>query len=211
MPSPSHKGSDTGTGDLSRTRLVSRRAHKAFKRPDEQQQMEALLAIVQQQNKTTVTNTKFGEFDPSVELWSDYWARFETFTKANAIPDDRRAEIFLTNPSSAIYKLEAATCDFASIKDPLDEAMRTRFVCSIHNEAIIKALFKIKDDELTFTRAIEIAAEVEEATRVAKETLGSPDTDIHKVLKKKPPAKSSYNKPAAPHPNSKETGLSLIA
>ncbi|GFN82592.1 transposon tf2-6 polyprotein [Plakobranchus ocellatus] len=45
--------------------------------------------------------------------------------------------------------------------------MRTRFVCSIHNEAIIKALFKIKDDELTFTRAIEIAAEVEEATRTA--------------------------------------------
>ncbi|GFN76162.1 transposon tf2-9 polyprotein [Plakobranchus ocellatus] len=71
----------------------------------QQQQMEALLAIVQQQNKTTVTNTKFGEFDPSVELWSDYWARFETFTKANAIPNDRRAEIFLTNQSSAIYKL----------------------------------------------------------------------------------------------------------
>ncbi|GFN88803.1 transposon ty3-i Gag-Pol polyprotein [Plakobranchus ocellatus] len=64
-----------------------------------------------------------------------------------------------------------------------------------------QSLFKIKDDELTFTRAIEIAAEVEEATRVAKETLGSPDTEIHKVLKKKPPAKSSYNKPAAPHPN----------
>ncbi|GFN94727.1 transposon tf2-6 polyprotein [Plakobranchus ocellatus] len=227
--------------------------------------MEALLAIVQQQSKTTVTNTKFGEFDPSVELWTDYWARFESFTKANAIPDERRTESFLTNQSSAIYKLvmnlaqqqtpprvinshsmgeiaahmaeqynpkrfvarkrfkfwtktarkpgesvnalaahirqEAATCDFASIKDPLDEAMRTRFVCSIHNEAIIKALFKIKDDELTFTRAFEIAAEVEEATRVAKETLGSPDTEIHKVLKKKPPAKSSYNKPAAPHPN----------
>ncbi|GFN82593.1 hypothetical protein PoB_000909900 [Plakobranchus ocellatus] len=70
----------------------------------QQQQMEALLAIVQQQNKTTVTNTKFGEFDPSVELWSDDWARFETFTKANVTPDDRRAEIFLTNQSSEIAK-----------------------------------------------------------------------------------------------------------
>ncbi|GFO19342.1 transposon tf2-6 polyprotein [Plakobranchus ocellatus] len=96
---------------------------------------------------------------------------------------------------------EAATCDFASIKDALGEAMRTRFACSIHNEVIIKALFKSEDDELTFTSAIEIAAEVEEVTRVAKETLGSPDMEIHKVLKKKPPAKSSYNKPAAPHPN----------
>ncbi|GFR98258.1 transposon Tf2-6 polyprotein [Elysia marginata] len=201
----------------------------------QQQQMQALLALVHQQ-KPGVSNTKFDEFDPSAELWSDYWCRFETFLKANAIPDGRRAEIFLTNQSSTIYKLvmnmaqqqtppkdinslsmeeieahmadqyspkrfvvrerfkfwtntdrksgetvhelaarirqEAATCDFAAIKDPLDEAMRTRFVCSIKSEATIKALFKIKDDELTFNRAIEIAAEVEEASKVAKETLG---------------------------------------
>ncbi|RUS91013.1 hypothetical protein EGW08_001230 [Elysia chlorotica] len=70
----------------------------------QQQQMEALLALVQQ-SKPAITNTKFGEFDPSTELWADYWARFETFTKANAIPDERRAEIFLTNQSNAIYKL----------------------------------------------------------------------------------------------------------
>ena len=205
------------------------------------------MAMVQQ-SKPAISNTKFDEFDPAVELWSDYWARFETFTRANAIPDDRRAEIFLTNQSSVVYKLimnlaqqqtpprdinslsmaemaahmaehfnpkrfvvrerfkfwtnterrpgetvhelaarirqEAATCDFASINDPLDEAMRTRFVCSIQNEATIKALFKAKDDELTFARAIEIAAEAEEATRVAKETMGS--QDIHKLFQKKP-------------------------
>ena len=85
---------------------------------------------------------------------------------------------------AARIRQEAATCDFASIQDPLDEAIRTRFVCSIQNEATIKALFKAKDDELTFTRAIEIAAESEEATRVAKETMGS--QDLHKLFQKKP-------------------------
>ena len=40
------------------------------------------------------------------------------------------------------------TCDFASIKDPLDEALRTRFICSINNEAVLKALFKVKDSDL---------------------------------------------------------------
>ena len=37
-------------------------------------------------------NTKFDEFDPAAELWSD-------------IPQDRRAESFITNKSSVVYKL----------------------------------------------------------------------------------------------------------
>ena len=69
----------------------------------QQRQMETILAMVQQ-SKPAISN-KFDDFDPAVELWSDYWARFETFTRANAIPDDRRAEIFLTNQSSVVYKL----------------------------------------------------------------------------------------------------------
>ena len=70
----------------------------------QQRQMETILATVQQ-SKPAISNTKFDEFDPAVELWTDYWARFETFTRASAIPDDRRAEIFLTNQSSVVYKL----------------------------------------------------------------------------------------------------------
>ena len=66
---------------------------------------------------------------------------------------------------------DAITCDFENIKKPLDEAMRTRFICSINNEAVLKALFKVKDSDLTFARAIEIAVEVEEAAKVAKETV----------------------------------------
>ena len=60
---------------------------------------------------------------------------------------------------------DAMTCNFQSIKDPLDEALRTRFICSVDNEAVLKALFKLKDDELTLLKA----QEMEEASRVAKE------------------------------------------
>ena len=45
---------------------------------------------------------------------------------------------------------DAMTCDFQSIKDPLGEALRTRFICSMGNEAVFKVLSKLKDDELTF-------------------------------------------------------------
>ena len=54
----------------------------------------------------------------------------------------------------ARIRQDAATCDFASIKDPQDEALRSRFICSVNNEAVLKALFKVKDDELDFAKAI---------------------------------------------------------
>ena len=43
---------------------------------------------------------------------------------------------------------DAATCDFTSIKEPQDETLRTCFICSVGNEAVLKALFKISDDQL---------------------------------------------------------------
>ena len=71
---------------------------------------------------------------------------------------------------------DAATCDFQSIKDPLDEALRTKFICSVDNEAVLKTLFKLKDDELKFSNAIRVAQEVEEAAKVAKETVAKSKT-----------------------------------
>jgi len=44
-------------------------------------------------------------FDSTSELWKDYWSRFLTFTRAHAVPDDRKAQVFLTNQSSTVYKL----------------------------------------------------------------------------------------------------------
>ena len=41
---------------------------------------------------------------------------------------------------------DAVTCDFQSNKDPLEEALRTRFICSMDNEAVLKALFRFYND-----------------------------------------------------------------
>ena len=83
---------------------------------------------------------------------------------------DRKASETVHELASS-RRQDAVTCEFSSIKDPLDEAMRTSFICSLNNEAVLKAMFKVKDDGLTFARAIHLAIEMEEAAKVAKETV----------------------------------------
>ena len=82
---------------------------------------------------------------------------------------------------AARIRQDAVTCDFGSITDSQDDAMCTRFICSVNNEAILKAIFKEKGDELTFAKAINIALEIEEANKVAKETVSfsTPSTNEH--------------------------------
>ena len=81
------------------------------------------------------------------------------------------------NPGETIHELAtkirqaAATCDFASIRNPLDEALRTSFICNVQNEAVLKALFRIPENELSFAKAIGIADEIESAALVAKDTV----------------------------------------
>ena len=80
----------------------------------QQEQIAGLLQMVHGQNKdgnsSQVTSTvqtsipPFSPFDSTTELWPDYWARFCTFSAANAVPENRQAQVFLTNQSSAIYK-----------------------------------------------------------------------------------------------------------
>ena len=205
-----------------------------------QEQIQAILRLAQKSEdigavKSNTTLPGFPAFDSASELWTDYWARFNTFLEANSVLEEKKAHVFLTNQTTVTYKLltnlavqqsppknvndltiddieefmmeqfhpkrfivrerfkfwsnmdrkpgekvqelvarirqDAVTCDFPSIQDPLDEAMRTKFICSINNEAVLKALFKVKDNELTFAKAIEIAIETEDAAKVAKETL----------------------------------------
>ena len=45
----------------------------------------------------------FSPFDSTSELWSDYWARFQTFVNANSIPVDKVAQVFLTNQTKVTY------------------------------------------------------------------------------------------------------------
>ncbi|KFD47831.1 hypothetical protein M513_11311 [Trichuris suis] len=110
---------------------------------------------------------------------------------------------------AARIRQEAATCDFASIKDPQDEALRTRFICTVGNEAVLKPLFKIKDDELTFSRAVHVALETEDAANVAKETVyGTKPKTVFKVDEQRlaKASRTKRNEPSAgpkPVPNVK--------
>jgi transposase InsO family protein len=240
-----------------RRRMEEREEMRREREEMRRQHMEQMDAIMKLQDKARPTmqsapstTSSFSPFDPSTELWTDYWARFNTFVGANSIPEERKAQVFLTNQSTTTYKLlsnlagqqtppkdinelmiddimgfmkdqfdpkrfivrerfkfwsdmqrkpgetvqelaarirqDAATCDFASIKDSQDEALRTRFICSVNNEAVLKALFKIKDDELDFAKAVNIAIETEDAARVAKETVyGAKPKPVNKVKEHK--------------------------
>ena len=203
---------------------------------------------------STAAIPQFAAFDSTSKLWSDYWSRFCTFVVANAVPEQRQAQVFLTNQTAPVYKQlanlateqappkdinkltmseivnfmkeqfdlklfivrerfkfwsdmqrkpgetlqelaarirqDAATCDFPSIEDPQDEALPQRFICSVCNEAVLKALFKVKDTDLSFARAVQVATETEDAARVAKETVYSskarPVNKVHQKQKKGP-------------------------
>ena len=203
---------------------------------------------------STAAIPPFAAFDSTSELWPDYWSRFCTFVVANAVSEQRQAQVFLTNQTAAVYKQlanlatqqtppkdinklkmseivnfmkeqfdpkvfivrerfkfwsdmqrkpgetlqeltarirqDATTCDFPSIEDPQDEALRQRFICSVNNEAVLKALCKVKDTDLTFARAVQVAIETEDAARVAKETVYSskarPVNKVHQKQKTGP-------------------------
>ena len=228
-----------------------------------QEQLKILQSSLNNRRENVPTPmASFQPFDSTSELWTDYLARFRTFVTANSIPDNKQAQIFLTNQSNSVYKMlsnlaaqqqpvksiheltmndiqtfmaeqfdpkqfvvrerfkfwsdmkrkpgetipelasrirqDAATCDFQSIKDPLDEAMRTKFICSVDNEAVLKTLFKLKDDELKFSNAIRVAQEVEEAAKVAKETVhGQPSTSVQKVYHAKSKTSKTQEKKTA--------------
>ena len=225
-----------------------------------QEQLKILQSSLNNPRENVPTPmASFQPFDSTSELWTDYLARFRTFVTANSIPDNKQAQIFLTNQSNSVYKMlsnlaaqkqpvksitmndiqtfmaeqfdpkrfvvrerfkfwsdmkrkpgetipelasrirqAAATCDFQSIKDPLDEALRTKFICSVDNEAVLKTLFKLKDDELKFSNAIRVAQEVEEAAKVAKETVhGQPSTSVQKVYHAKSKTSKTQEKKTA--------------
>uniref|UniRef100_A0A5S6QR28 Retrotransposon gag domain-containing protein n=1 Tax=Trichuris muris TaxID=70415 RepID=A0A5S6QR28_TRIMR len=47
----------------------------------------------------------FTAFDLASELWKDYWTRFKTLAGANSIPEDKLAQVFLTNQTTTTFKL----------------------------------------------------------------------------------------------------------
>ena len=109
--------------------------------------------------------------------------RFKFWSDMKRKPGETIAEL------ASRIRQEAATCNFTAIKKPQDEALRTKFMCSVNNEAVLKCLFKMKNFDLTFEYAVKMATEVEEAAKVAKETVfGSRPAEVHKLKLAKKPA-----------------------
>ena len=73
-------------------------------RKEDNERFEKLLLHTAGVSASTSTPS-FSQFDPSVELWNDYQARFTTFLGANSVAEAKKAQVFLTNQSSTIYKL----------------------------------------------------------------------------------------------------------
>jgi len=75
------------------------------------EQMEALIAdmgkqqVAGQSSSNALTTPNFSLFDSTSELWADYWSRFNTFIRAHSVPEERKAQVFLTNQSSMVYKM----------------------------------------------------------------------------------------------------------
>ena len=75
----------------------------------------------------------------------------------------------------------ATTCDFPAIKNPLDEVMRTCVISVINNEAVLKSVFREPEEKLTFSKAVDISTEVEEAAKTANAQVYSKPEEVHKI------------------------------
>ena len=53
---------------------------------------------------STAAIPPFAAFVSTSELWPDYWSRFCTFVVVNAVSEQRKAQVFLTNQTAAVYK-----------------------------------------------------------------------------------------------------------
>ena len=106
----------------------------------------------------------------------------------------------------------ATTCDFPAIKNPLDEAMRTCFICAINNEAILKSVFREKEEKLTLAKAVEIATEVEEAAKTANAQVYSKPDEVQMIYTKKPQRNHHHHQKSPPStkPSTSTTALICI-
>jgi len=134
------------------------------------------------------------QFDPTRFVIRE---RFQFWTTMQHQPRESIQEL------AARIRQAAATCDFASIADPLDEALCTCFICSVNNEAVLKALFQMKADELDFTTAIQVAIQTEDAAKVAKEMVYGPKSVLALVIAQQP----SRQQPVLQHPPKKEVSV----
>jgi hypothetical protein len=140
------------------------------------------------------------EFDPKRFVIRE---RFRFWSEMKRKPGETIQEL------ASRIRQDAATCNFRNITDAQDEALRTRFICSVNNEAVLKAIFRKEDQDVTFNAAVQIAIEVEEAAKVAKETVyGGRNKPVLSVGHKSKPKFLQHNKKASSNASAATKGSS---
>ena len=120
----------------------------------------------QQDTPTTSDNMKYSDiaefmsqhYDPITFTVREIYKFWSSIKKPGETPTELAARV----------RQMATTCDFPATKNSLDEAMRTCFICAINNEAVLKSVFREPEEKLTFSKAVNIATEVEEAVKTAE-------------------------------------------
>ena len=138
----------------------------------------------QQDTPTTADNIKFSDI---AEFMSQHYdpTKF-TVRERNKLWSSikRKPGETLTELAARVRQM-ATTCDFPAIKNPLDKAMRTCFICAINNEAVLKSVFREPEEKLTCSKAVNIATEVEEGAKTAKAQVYSKPEEVYKIQTKK--------------------------
>ena len=121
----------------------------------------------QQDTPTTADNMKFSDI---AEFMSQHYdlTKFTVREKYKFWSSIKRTPGETPTKLAARVRHIATTCDFPAIKNLLNEAMRTCFICAINNEAVLKSVFREPKEKLTFSKAVNITTEVEEASKTAK-------------------------------------------
>ena len=113
-------------------------------------QTEAIIATLtggaaKWADSTPKSSPNFVSFDTTSELWTDYWARFQTFVAAHSIPDDKKAQVFLTNQSLVTFKTLSNLASQLSPPKDVNELTTDEIATGIHEEPvrhIIRERFK---------------------------------------------------------------------
>ena len=112
-----HQEQMTVLRDEHREQNKQHQEQMAVLRDEQNKQHQEQMTMLQEQLKTlrsSLNNPRenvptpmasFQPFDSTSELWTDYLARFRTFVTANSIPDNKQAQIFLTNQSNSVCKM----------------------------------------------------------------------------------------------------------
>ena len=166
--------------------------------------------VSQQDTPTTADNMQFSDIVncrihvPALRSYTKFTVR-ETYIQYNFWSSIKRQPGETPTELAARVRQMVTTCDFPAIKNLLDEAMKTCFICAINNEAVLKSGFRKPEEKLTFSTAVDITTEVEEAAKTAKAQVYSKPEEVHKIQTKKQYHHHQKSSPSSKQPSSTQT------